>query len=202
MWIVLTSWQSSHWPDSSGRAQVKVHNINLWTVTVSVTLIRSSQYQLSKSRSQWDEKIEKPMQHLTGLAVAHRPEPEASINHLKPDACSLSLINLEWPADPGDYCHDRAGGLISMNDPTPGLSLVPDPGPALRDCNGISKLQLISPYKISCIRLSSEIPSLSLPALSSVWFSESGQRWPQCRVGTGASLGHTNSRTRTSNDPH
>ena len=200
MWRVLTSWQSSHWPDSSGRAQVKVHNINLWTG--SVWLSSALQYQLSKSRSQWDEKIEKPMQHLTGLAVAHRPEPEASINHLKPDACSLSLINLEWPADPGDYCHDRAGGLISMNDPTPGLSLVPDPGPALRDCKGISKLQLISLYKISCIRLSSEIPLLSLAALSSVWLSESGQRWPQCRVGTGASLGHTDIRTRTSNDPH
>ena len=39
----------------------------------------------------------------------------------------------------------------------------------LRDCIGISELpliQLISPYKISCIRVSLEIPLLSLAYLS------------------------------------
>ena len=80
--------------------------------------------------------------------MQHQPPEQAgvSINHLKPDAGSLSwsagprlvLINLEWP-DPGDYCDDRAGGggrIISMNDPLcvaghgRGLSPVPDPDQA------------------------------------------------------------------------
>ena len=42
-------------------------------------------------------------------------------------------------------------------------------GPAIRDCQGISKLhiiQLILPYTISCIRFSSEIPLLSLLLMS------------------------------------
>ena len=50
------------------------------------------------------------------------------------------------PADPGAHYND-------MTDAT------------LRDCYGISELptiQLILPYKISCIKVSSEIPLLSL----------------------------------------